>query len=113
MERERQKLQMWARIMPYREPFAWTFIPLFDPASTIIGGFNSPSSPLPTPGFAFSGLVESALDLDARSLSGSKHPSVYSSAIVEVSSMNRVKECYTEELLQVLAIFTVGSLSIC
>ncbi|XP_066320754.1 guanine nucleotide exchange factor SPIKE 1-like [Miscanthus floridulus] len=29
-EKEKQKLQVWSRIMPYKESFAWAMIPLFE-----------------------------------------------------------------------------------
>ncbi|KAK3034892.1 hypothetical protein RJ639_033255, partial [Escallonia herrerae] len=98
-EREKQKLQVWSRIMPYRESFSWAIIPLFDSnISSASGGSASPSSPLTS---SISGSQEGVCEpigkitLDGKlgSLSGN-------SVVVEVSNLNKVKEGYTEDSLQ-------------
>lgn len=101
-EREKQKLQVWARIMPYRESFAWAVVPLFE--SNIgggVGGIASPSSPL-APSISGSSSQESNIDLIGRTASDGRmtHYSSGSAVIVEIPNLNRVKESYVEELLQ-------------
>lgn len=101
-EREKQKLHVWSRIMPYRESFSWAMVPLFDNnIASSSGGAASPSSPL-APGISGSGSFDSIAEpatkigLDgklARSSDGS-------SFIVEISNLNKVKESYTEDSLQ-------------
>ncbi len=104
-EREKQKLQVWARVMPFREPFAWATVSLFDANVTGgVGGFTSPSSPLPQPTLLGSGLMEASLDIDGRLVAGdSKHhePRQHEPVLVDVPSFNRVKENYMEETLLV------------
>lgn len=101
-EREKQKLQVWSRIMPYRESFAWAIIPLFENNSVMAaGGAASPSSPQ-----AHSVSGSSSQDSIVESVA--KHHldgklaqySSGSSAIVEISNLNKVKESYTEDSLQ-------------
>ncbi|KAH9556934.1 hypothetical protein CY35_07G058600 [Sphagnum magellanicum] len=103
LEREKQKLQVWARIMPFREPFAWATVPLFDANVTGgVGGFTSPSSPLPQRTLLGSGLMEGSLDGDEKLVAGdSKHhePRQHEPVLVDVPYFNRVKENYTEETL--------------
>jgi len=105
LEREKQKLQVWARIMPFREPFAWATVLLFDATVTGgVGGFTSPSSPLPQLILLGSGLMEGSLDSDERLVAGdSKHhePRQHEPVLVDVPYFNRVKENYTEETLLV------------
>uniref|UniRef100_A0A804R613 E2F/DP family winged-helix DNA-binding domain-containing protein n=1 Tax=Zea mays TaxID=4577 RepID=A0A804R613_MAIZE len=52
-EKEKQKLQVWSRIMPCKESFAWAMIPLFEAAESndwmSPGYANAGSSPVPTP----------------------------------------------------------------
>ena len=100
-EREKQKLQVWSRIMPYRESFAWAIIPLFDSNITApSGGSASPGSPL-TPSMSGSGSQDHVMEPIAKITSEGKLN--YSSAVVvEVSNLNKVKEGYTEDSLQVL-----------
>ncbi|XP_077235939.1 guanyl-nucleotide exchange factors;GTPase binding;GTP binding protein [Tasmannia lanceolata] len=101
-EREKQKLQVWSRIMPYRESFAWAIVPLFENNSgTGAGGAASPSSPL-APSISGSSSIESVVDPLAKvNLDGKlAQYSSGSSVVVEISNLNKVKECYTEESLQ-------------
>lgn len=103
-EREKQKLQVWSRIMPHRESFAWAIIPLFDSGVTSAsGGSSSPSSPLIT---SISGLSsqEAAAEPNAKiTLDGKLSYSSGNSIIVEVSNLSKVKEGYTEESLLVMS----------
>jgi hypothetical protein len=104
-EREKQKLQVWARVMPFREPFAWATVSLFDSSVTGgVGGFTSPSSPLP-PSLLGSGLMEAAVDIEGRLVTGgdSKHHDTrqHEPVLVDVPGLNRVKENYMEETLLV------------
>ncbi|XP_021300419.1 guanine nucleotide exchange factor SPIKE 1 isoform X2 [Herrania umbratica] len=100
-ERERQKLQVWSRIMPYRESFAWAIVPLFDNSiGAASGGSASPSSPL-APGISGSTSHEGVFEPIAKITSDGKLGySSGSSVIVEISNLNKVKESYTEESLQ-------------
>lgn len=98
-EREKQKLQVWSRIMPYREPFAWAIIPLFDSsASAASVGSASPGSPLAS---SLSGSVSQDHGSEPIAKITSDGKLGYSSAVVvEVSNLNKVKEGYTEDSLQ-------------
>lgn len=100
-ERERQKLQVWSRIMPYRESFAWAIVPLFDSSiGAPSGGSASPSSPL-VPSMSGSNPHENVLEPVAKiTLDGKTGYSSGSSVVVEISNLNKVKESYTEESLQ-------------
>lgn len=100
-ERERQKLQVWSRIMPYRESFAWAIVPLFDNSmSAASGGSTSPSSPL-APSVSGSSSHEGVSEPTAKiTLDGKLGYSSRSSVIVEISNLNKVKESYTEDSLQ-------------
>lgn len=102
-EREKQKLQVWSRIMPYRESFAWAIVPLFDNNNPMVsGGAASPSSPL-APSASGSSSQDSFVESVAKNTSDGKlsqYPSG-SSVIVEISNLNKVKENYTEDSLQV------------
>ncbi|KAL6509840.1 MAP kinase Spk1 [Orobanche gracilis] len=98
-EREKQKLQVWSRIMPYREPFSWAIIPLFDSGVTSAsGGSASPSSPFIT---SISGSTqESTAEPVAKiTMDGKLGYSGGNSVVVEVSNLSKVKEGYTEESL--------------
>ncbi|KAG0603065.1 hypothetical protein M758_10G063500 [Ceratodon purpureus] len=102
-DREKQKLQVWARVMPFREPFAWATVSLFDSSVTGgVGGFTSPSSPLP-PSLLGSGLLEAAVDIEGRLVTSgdSKHHDTrqHEPVLVDVPGLNRVKENYMEETL--------------
>ncbi|KAF3774206.1 hypothetical protein EJ110_NYTH53684 [Nymphaea thermarum] len=99
-EREKQKLQVWSRIMPYRESFAWAIVPLFE-SNVAVGGAASPSSPL-APSLSGSSSQESMVEPVAKISSDSKlaQYSSGSSVIVEISNLNKVKESYTEDSLQ-------------
>ncbi|GER31994.1 hypothetical protein STAS_08040 [Striga asiatica] len=98
-EREKQKLQVWSRIMSYREPFAWAIIPLFDGGITSASGeFASPSSPLITS--ISSSTQEGAAEPAAKiTTDGTLGYSGGNSVVVEVSNLSKVKEGYTEESL--------------
>ncbi|XP_073392859.1 guanine nucleotide exchange factor SPIKE 1 isoform X2 [Physcomitrium patens] len=102
IERDKQKLQVWAKMIPFREPFAWSILPLFDAIVTGgVGGFSSPTnSPLP-PGVLGSALMETSLDSDGRLIADSKPESVSVPVLVDVPTLHRVKENYTEEMLLV------------
>lgn len=101
-EREKQKLQVWSRIMPYRESFAWAIVPLFE--NNIVaasGGSASPSSPL-APSVSGSSSHEGVSEpMGKVTLDGKLGYSGGSSVVVEISNLNKVKESYTEESLQV------------
>lgn len=101
-ERERQKLQVWSQIMPYRESFAWAIVSLFDNSITAAsGGPASPSSPL-APSVSGSSSHEGLFEPSAKvTLDGKLGYSSGSSVIVEISNLNKVKESYTEDSLQV------------
>lgn len=100
-ERERQKLQVWSRIMPYRESFAWAIVPLFDNTiGAASGGSASPSSPLApsiSGSISHDGGVEPVSKI---TLHGKLGYSSGSSVVVELSNLNKVKESYTEDSLQ-------------
>ncbi|GAA0149942.1 guanyl-nucleotide exchange factor [Lithospermum erythrorhizon] len=100
-ERERQKLQVWSRIMPYREAFSWAIIPLFDSSvSAASAGPTSPNSPF-APGGSSSTSQEGLLEPVAKvTFDGKLGYTSENSVVVEVSNLNKVKESYTEELLQ-------------
>ncbi|KAF8395959.1 hypothetical protein HHK36_017570 [Tetracentron sinense] len=102
-EREKQKLQVWSQIMPYRESFAWAIVPLFDnntASASASGGAASPSSPL-APSISGSSSQESVAEPIAKiALDGKLAYSSGSSVIAEISNLNKVKESYTEDSLQ-------------
>jgi hypothetical protein len=101
-EREKQKLQVWSRIMPYKESFAWTIVPLFDNSiAATSGGAASPSSPL-APSVSGSSSHDGVFEPVAKiTLDGKLGYSSGSSVVVEISNLNKVKESYTEDSLQV------------
>ncbi|CAJ1978392.1 unnamed protein product [Sphenostylis stenocarpa] len=100
-EREKQKLQVWSKIMPYKESFAWTIVSLFDSSIGAASvGPASPSSPL-APSVSGSSSHEGVFETSAKiSLDGKLSYSTGNSVVVEVSNLNKVKECYIEESLQ-------------
>ncbi|KAF8395538.1 hypothetical protein HHK36_019486 [Tetracentron sinense] len=100
-EREKQKLQVWSQIMPYRESFAWAIVPLFDNNNAAAsGGAASLSSPL-APSVSGSSSLESVAEPIAKiALDRKLTYSSGSSVIVEISNLNKVKESYTEDSLQ-------------
>ncbi|KAM0848124.1 hypothetical protein ACQ4PT_054594 [Festuca glaucescens] len=101
-EKEKQKLQVWSRIMPYREPFAWAMIPLFENNHAAgAGDAVSPSSPL-APSMSASSSQDSIVEpVSKLTLDGKlNHYSNGSSVIVEISNLNKVKESYIEDSLQ-------------
>lgn len=101
-EREKQKLQVWSQIMPYRESFAWAMVSLFDNNTGAASvGPASPSSPL-APSVSGSSSHEGVFETSAKiSLDGKLGYSNGNSVVVEISNLNKVKESYTEESLQV------------
>lgn len=101
-ERERQKLQVWSQIMPFRESFAWAMVSLFDNSiGAATGGSASPSSPL-APSVSGSSSHEGVFEPSTKiTLDGKLGYSSGSSVIVEISNLSKVKECYTEDSLQV------------
>ncbi|KAJ4772328.1 Guanine nucleotide exchange factor SPIKE 1 [Rhynchospora pubera] len=104
-ERERQKLQVWSRVMSYREPFAWAMIPLFENNSNASAGAaadgTSPSSPLAASVSGSSSQESMMENVSKMTLDGKfAQYSSGSSVIVEVSNLNKVKECYTEDSIQ-------------
>ncbi|KAK1280719.1 hypothetical protein QJS04_geneDACA015170 [Acorus gramineus] len=101
-EREKQKLQVWSRIMPYKESFAWAIVPLFESSGVAAaGGATSPSSPL-VPSISGSSSLENVIESVPKvSLDGKlAQYSGGSSVVVEISNLNKVKESYTEDSLQ-------------
>lgn len=101
-EREKQKLQVWSQIMPYKESFAWAMVSLFDNNTGAASvGPASPSSPL-APSVSGSSSHEGVFETSAKiSLDGKLGYSNGNSVVVEISNLNKVKESYTEESLQV------------
>ncbi|KAF7834810.1 guanine nucleotide exchange factor SPIKE 1 isoform X1 [Senna tora] len=100
-EREKQKLQVWSQIMPYKESFAWAMVSLFDNNTGAASvGPASPSSPL-APSVSGSSSHEGVFETSAKiSLDGKLGYSNGNSVVVEISNLNKVKESYTEESLQ-------------
>ncbi|KAM5586830.1 guanine nucleotide exchange factor SPIKE 1 [Rosa sericea] len=99
-EKEKQKLQVWSQIMPYRESFAWAIVSLFDNSiGAASGGSASPSSPLAPSisGSSHEGVFEPSAKV---TLDGKLGYSSRSSVVVEISNLNKVKESYTEDSLQ-------------
>lgn len=90
--------------MPYRESFAWAIIPLFDNSiSATSGGCASPNCPVAsTASMSGSSSHEVALEPIAKIMLEDKlaHSSG-GSVVVEISNLNKVKESYTEDSLQV------------
>ena len=100
---------------PYKESFAWAMIPLFE--GNHAGGLSdaaSPSSPLATslPGSTSQdSIVDPILKL---TLDGKvNHYSSGSSVIVEISNLNKVKESYIVDSLQVRRISAAHAVNIC
>lgn len=102
-EREKQKLQVWSQIMPYKESFAWAIVSLFDNSiGAASGGSASPSSPL-APSVSGSSSHEGVFEPSAKvTLDGKLGYSTGSSIVVEISNLNKVKESYTEDSLLVI-----------
>ncbi|KAM1792199.1 guanine nucleotide exchange factor SPIKE 1-like [Malus sylvestris] len=100
-EKEKQKLQVWSQIMPYRESFAWAIVSLFDNSiGAASGGSASPSSPL-APSISGTSSHDGVFEPSAKvTLDGKLGYSSRSSVVVEISNLNKVKECYTEDSLQ-------------
>ncbi|KAK8957714.1 hypothetical protein KSP39_PZI001329 [Platanthera zijinensis] len=100
-EKEKQKLQIWSRLMPYREPFCWAIVPLFENHNTSGGDAASPTSHL-TPSMSGSISQDGIIEPAAKIPYDGKLPScsIRNSVIVEVSNLNKVKENYIEDSLQ-------------
>ncbi|XP_078437571.1 guanyl-nucleotide exchange factor [Wolffia australiana] len=100
-EKEKQKLDVWSRIIPYREPFAWAIVPLFEAGTYSSAGVGSPSSPL-APSISGSNSLESAAESFTKSTLDGKltHNSNGGPITLEISNLNSVKESYTEDSLQ-------------
>lgn len=100
-EKEKQKLQVWSQIMPYRESFAWAIVSLFDNSIGAASvGSASPSSPL-APSMSGSTTHDGVFEPSAKvTLDGKLGYSSRSSVLVEISNLNKVKESYTEDSLQ-------------
>uniref|UniRef100_A0A804REL4 Uncharacterized protein n=1 Tax=Zea mays TaxID=4577 RepID=A0A804REL4_MAIZE len=101
--------------MPCKESFAWAMIPLFE--GNHAGGLSDaayPSSPLATslPGSTSQdSIVDPILKL---TLDGKvNHYSSGSSVIVETSNLNKVKESYIVDSLQVRRISAAHAVNIC
>lgn len=89
--------------MPYQDSFVWVVVPLCESnIGGAVGGIASPSSPL-APSISGSSSQESNIDLIWRKTSDGRmtHYSSGSTVIVEIPNLNRVKESYVEELLDV------------
>lgn len=88
--------------MPYRESFAWAVVPLFDNSiTTNTGESASPSSPL-APSMTASSSHDGVFEPMAKITSdGKQGSSGGSSVVVEISNLNKVKENYSEESIQV------------
>lgn len=88
--------------MPYREAFAWAMVPLFDNSiAGTSGGTASPSSPL-APSVSSSSFHEGVSESTTKiTLDGKLGYLSGSSIVVEISNLNKVKESYTEDSLQV------------
>lgn len=88
--------------MPYRESFAWAVVPLFDNNITTNAAESaSPSSPL-APSMTASSSHEGVFEPIAKITSDGKQGySSGSSVVVEISNLNKVKESYSEESIQV------------
>ena len=102
-EWEKQKLQVRARIIPYIEYFGWVGVPLFErKIGGGVGGITSPCISL-APSISGSSSQENNIDLIERSSSYGRmiHYSSGFVVIVEIPNLNRVKESYVEDLLQV------------
>lgn len=89
-------------MMPYREAFSWAIIPLFESnIGSASGGSASPSSPL-AHSLSGASLQEGVSEPIAKvTLDGQMGYSSGNSVVVEVSNLNKVKESYTEDSLQV------------
>eukprot|EP00897_Mesotaenium_endlicherianum_P009809 jgi/Mesen1/8857/ME000053S08270 len=96
-DKEAARLSDWAQMMPFREAFAWTTIPLFDSSVTGgVGGFGhhpSDSSGATTPRSPVSSFADGGSSHSLLSDFGG--PPV----LVEIPQLNRVKESYTTDEL--------------
>lgn len=89
--------------MPYRESFAWAIVPLFENHNNVsVSGVASPGSPI-APSVSGSSSQESAMESGAKITLDGKlaQYSSGSSVVLEISNLNKVKESYTEDSLQV------------
>jgi hypothetical protein len=130
-ERDTKRLAAWAASVPFKEPLAWTFIPIFDKAVTNgLGGFGlesslpaTPMSGRSTPRTSWSGFTgygsggnsaygtpRNSIDATISGLSFSGTPkqgaaaeeaSAWQAVQVDVPMFNKVKASYTEDSLHV------------
>ncbi|CAL5394024.1 unnamed protein product [Camellia sinensis] len=102
LPREKSRNYKWSQIMPYKESFAWAIVPLFDNnIAAASGGSASSSSPL-APRVSGSSSQDGVSESSAKiALDGKPGYSSGSSVVVEISNLNKVKEGYTEDSLQV------------
>ena len=96
-EREKQKMQIWSLIMPYKESFAWAIVPLFDNSIAVISR-GAALAPSVSGSSSHDGVFEPAAKI---TLDGKLGYSSGISVVVEISNLNKVKESYTEDSLQV------------
>jgi len=96
-EREKQKMQIWSLIMPYKESFAWAIVPLFDNSIAVISR-GAALAPSVSGSSSHDGVFEPAAKI---ALDGKLGYSSGISVVVEISNLNKVKESYTEDSLQV------------
>ncbi|CAL5336392.1 unnamed protein product [Camellia sinensis] len=102
LPREKSRNYKWSQIMPYKESFAWAIVPLFDNnIAAASGGSASSSSPL-APSVSGSSSQDGVSESSAKiALDGKPGYLCGSSVVVEISNLNKVKERYTEDSLQV------------
>ncbi|CAL5391154.1 unnamed protein product [Camellia sinensis] len=102
LPREKSRNYKWSQIMPYKESFAWAIVPLFDNnIAAASGGSASSSSPL-APSVSGSSSQDGVSESSAKiALDGKPGYSSGSFVVVEISNLNKVKEGYTEDSLQV------------
>eukprot|EP00850_Spirogloea_muscicola_P006481 SM000030S11490 [mRNA] locus=s30:801352:813323:- [translate_table: standard] len=110
-EKEKKQLQKWAQVMPFRESFAWTTIPLFDANVTGgVGGFGSitPSSASSVASSTSSSGMSTPVSTEGGSTTpggGPDNPPLVVEqggppVLVDIPVFNRIKDCYTEDQLQ-------------
>ena len=90
-------MQIWSLIMPYKESFAWAIVPLFDNSIAVISR-GAALAPSVSGSSSHDGVFEPAAKI---TLDGKLGYSSGISVVVEISNLNKVKESYTEDSLQV------------
>jgi hypothetical protein len=83
--------------MPYKESFAWAIVPLFDNSIAVISR-GAALAPSVSGSSSHDGVFEPAAKI---TLDGKLGYSSGISVVVEISNLNKVKESYTEDSLQV------------